>query len=76
GGTINVVSQQPTTDKLSGFVDFGYGNYHYTKTDAALNVPLSFQTWRLLRHDQELTIAEARAVVVRLIEAILAHIDD
>ena len=42
----------------------------------ALNVPLSFQTWRLLRHDQELTIAEARAVVVRLIEAILAHIDD
>lgn len=42
----------------------------------ALNVPLSFQTWRLLRHDQELTIVEARAVVVRLIEAILAHIDD
>ena len=41
GGTINVVSLQPTTDKLSGFVDFGYGNYHYTKTDAALNVPLS-----------------------------------
>jgi AcrR family transcriptional regulator len=42
----------------------------------ALNVPLSFQTWRLLRHDQELSIADARAVVVRLVEAVLAQIPD
>jgi AcrR family transcriptional regulator len=32
-----------------------------------LNVILSFQTWRLLRHDQELTVDEAKAVVRRLL---------
>lgn len=42
----------------------------------ALNAPLSFQTWRLLRHDQELSIADARAVVMRLVDAILAQIPD
>jgi AcrR family transcriptional regulator len=32
-----------------------------------LNVILSFQTWRLLRHDQELPIEDAKAVVRRLL---------
>lgn len=41
GGTINVVSTQPTTDKLSGYVDAGYGNYNYVTTNAALNVPIT-----------------------------------
>ncbi len=41
GGTINVVSIQPTTDKVSGYVDAGYGNYNYTKADAALNLPIT-----------------------------------
>jgi iron complex outermembrane receptor protein len=40
-GTINVVSTQPTTDKLSGYVDAGYGNYNYVTTNAALNVPIT-----------------------------------
>jgi hypothetical protein len=32
-----------------------------------LNVILSFQTWRLLRHDQELPFEDAKAVVRRLL---------
>lgn len=32
-----------------------------------LNVILSFQTWRLLRHDQELPVDDAKAVVRRLL---------
>jgi hypothetical protein len=32
-----------------------------------LNVILSFQTWRLLRHDQELPFDDAKAVVRRLL---------
>ncbi|MGL5837499.1 MAG: TetR/AcrR family transcriptional regulator [Sphingorhabdus sp.] len=42
--------------------------------DAAhgLNIILSFQTWRLLRHDQELTVEAASAVVRRLLRDALA----
>lgn len=45
------------------------------QTNAVL-APLSFQTWRLLRHDQELPIATARTVVLRLVEAVLAQCPD
>lgn len=41
-----------------------------------LLVPLSFQTWRLLRHDQQLDIASATAIVRDLVDAILARIDE
>ncbi|WP_260929623.1 TonB-dependent receptor [Novosphingobium sp. 9] len=41
GGTINVVSNQPTTDAVSGSADVGYGNYNYIKSDAMLNVPIT-----------------------------------
>lgn len=41
----------------------------------ALLAPLSFQTWRLLRHDQELPVEAARAVVLRLVDAVLAQCD-
>lgn len=41
----------------------------------ALLAPLSFQTWRLLRHDQELPVEAARAVVLRLVNAVLAQCD-
>jgi AcrR family transcriptional regulator len=41
-----------------------------------LNVILSFQTWRLLRHDHELPVAEARAVVRRLLDDAMAHLPD
>lgn len=37
----------------------------------ALNVLLSFQTWQLLRHDQELSADDAKAVVRRLLEDVL-----
>lgn len=50
------------------------------RTDAAaacgLNVILSFQTWRLLRHDQELPVEAAKAVVRRLLGAALAELQD
>ena len=44
--------------------------------DAArgLNVILSFQTWRLLRHDQELPVEAATAVVRRLLGAAMAEL--
>ena len=40
----------------------------------AIGVPLSFQCWRLLRHDQALEFAAARAVLLTLLEAVLASI--
>lgn len=42
----------------------------------ALIVILSFQTWRLLRHDQELPVEEARAVVRRLLEDAMKNLPD
>lgn len=42
----------------------------------ALNVILSFQTWRLLRHDQELPVEDARAVVRRLLGDAMAGMPD
>jgi AcrR family transcriptional regulator len=41
-----------------------------------LCVILSFQTWRLLRHDQQLPVDEARAVVRRLLQAALADLHE
>ncbi len=41
-----------------------------------LLLSLSFQCWRVLRHDQELGVAEARAVFLRLVDAVLAQSDD
>lgn len=41
-----------------------------------LNVILSFQTWRLLRHDQELPVDASKAVVRRLLGAALAELPD
>lgn len=41
-----------------------------------LNVILSFQTWRLLRHDQELPVDEAKAVVRRMLKDCMAQLPD
>jgi len=41
-----------------------------------LNVILSFQTWRLLRHDQELPVDDAKAVVRRLLTDAMAGMPD
>ena len=41
-----------------------------------LNVILSFHTWRLLRHDQQLPIDEARAVVRRMLDDAMARLPD
>lgn len=41
-----------------------------------LNVILSFQTWRLLRHDQELPVDAAKAVVRRLLSDAMARMPD
>jgi AcrR family transcriptional regulator len=43
---------------------------------SALNVILSFQTWRLLRHDQQLPVDEAQAVVRHLLQTALADLAD
>lgn len=40
-----------------------------------LHVTLNFQCWRLLRHDQELAVDEARIVFLRLVDAVLAQIE-
>jgi AcrR family transcriptional regulator len=41
-----------------------------------LNVILSFQTWRLLRHDQLLPVEDAKAVVRRLLGDAMARMPD
>lgn len=41
-----------------------------------IDVILSFQTWRLLRHDQELPVEKARAVVRRLLEDAMSQLPD
>ena len=43
---------------------------------SGLNVILSFQTWRLLRHDQQLPIDKAKAVVHRLLLDALADLPE
>lgn len=43
---------------------------------SAIEVTISFQCWRRLRHDQGLAIGDARAVIHRLLEAVLASIAD
>ncbi|MFM9853741.1 MAG: TetR/AcrR family transcriptional regulator [Sphingomonadaceae bacterium] len=40
-----------------------------------LNLPMSFQAWRLLRYDQGLGVDAARFVVLRLIDAVLTQIE-
>lgn len=41
-----------------------------------LTVILSFQTWRLLRHDQEHSVDAAKAVVQRMLDDVLARLPD
>jgi AcrR family transcriptional regulator len=41
-----------------------------------LNVVLSFQTWQMLRHDQELSVEDAKAVVQRLLGDALASMPE
>ncbi|MED5545925.1 MAG: TonB-dependent receptor [Pseudomonadota bacterium] len=41
GGTINVVSVDPTMDAVTGYANGGFGNYAYKEASAALNVPLT-----------------------------------
>ncbi|WP_033923068.1 TonB-dependent receptor [Sphingomonas sp. 37zxx] len=40
GGTINVVTNQPSTADFSGALSAGVGNYGLTKGDASINIPL------------------------------------
>lgn len=42
---------------------------------SAIEVTISFQCWRRLRHDQGLAIDDARAVIDTLLDAVLARID-
>ena len=41
GGAINVISRAPVLNEFSGFANLEFGNYHTTRTEAALNLPLS-----------------------------------
>ncbi len=41
GGTINVVSAQPSTDAMSAKISAGIGNYNYQEGNAALNLPIT-----------------------------------
>lgn len=42
----------------------------------ALHVGLSFQSWRLLRHDQQLPAADATAVLRRMVDNAIASLPD
>jgi iron complex outermembrane receptor protein len=41
GGTINVISKQPTFDGVNGYADVSVGSYDLVHTSAAVNLPLS-----------------------------------
>jgi iron complex outermembrane receptor protein len=41
GGTINVISKQPTFDAITGYADAQFGSFALVHTSAAFNVPLS-----------------------------------
>jgi len=41
GGTINVISNQPTFDAVKGFVDVNTGSYDLIHTSAAVNLPIT-----------------------------------
>lgn len=41
GGTINVISRQPTLGDTDGYVAVGGGNYNLLRGEAALNLPVS-----------------------------------
>lgn len=41
GGTINIVSNEPTTDEVNGYVHVLTGNYARTKAELAINVPVT-----------------------------------
>jgi iron complex outermembrane receptor protein len=41
GGTINVISKQPTFDAVNGFVDASLGSYNLEHVTGALNLPVS-----------------------------------
>ena len=41
GGTINVISKQPTFDAVTGYADAQFGSYALVHTSAAVNVPFS-----------------------------------
>ncbi|MBA3837963.1 MAG: TetR family transcriptional regulator, partial [Zymomonas sp.] len=43
---------------------------------SAIEVSISFQCWRRLRHDQGLSVEAARAVIETLLDAVLARIAD
>lgn len=41
GGTINVVTNQPSTRAMTGTADVGFGDYAFVKAAASLNVPVT-----------------------------------
>lgn len=41
GGAVNVITNQPDTNKISGYVELEGGNYNLKHVDAAVNIPLS-----------------------------------
>ena len=41
GGTVNVISKQPTFDAITGFAAFSTGSYDLVHSTAAINVPIT-----------------------------------
>jgi iron complex outermembrane receptor protein len=64
GGTINVVTNQPRLDMFSGNANLGFGNYDFTKADAAVNVPIgsTFAVRGAVQHLQHDGYAKATEV--------------
>jgi AcrR family transcriptional regulator len=46
------------------------------KRTTALHLALSFHSWRMMRHDEGLTVKQAYAVVVQMVKDIISHIPD
>jgi outer membrane receptor protein involved in Fe transport len=41
GGTVNIITNEPTFDKVDGFVGATYGSYNRYRVDGVVNVPLA-----------------------------------
>lgn len=41
GGTINVISRQPSLERVEGYANMSVGDYHLFRSEAAINLPIA-----------------------------------
>ena len=64
GGTINVISKQPTLDGVHGYAEASLGSYDLVHTSAAINLPLSSTFAIRFAYDQNYQHGDVSATAV------------